>query len=920
MDTRSRTPRRSRLAVWMGLPTGGLSDSFQTQNRIAQQERSGDGSLWEPRAQPIKKRDQNMRENGSDYFGMDSPSRILENQPEPIEVENQNNGLSKNIFEDLAQMRETGEVLSQLAIQPQVEKRHRNECTQRFELLWGEALRWNSDFSKFVKTIYAIEDREEHFDERIQNLLQTQLLLLSERVENLQEKLGNLSREQSTRAFLEEGHFYEVVQEIAGLKQKLTSVVWSDFKENHSKRVVQSNRSVQVGPSVLFKTKEQNISSQTSNQFVCNNDDQSKTKESTPIAYGQTRDVHGQSQNFNVIAYGQTRDVHGQSQNFDVIAYGQTSKDVHGQSQNFDVIAYGQTPKDVHGQSQNFDVIAYGQTSKGVHGQPQNSDVSHTNNSVGGLLRKFLLESKNIRSNPTNTTSQSLLCPTTGQSQKSPISTEIDSSRETQFLTTEGTSVRIATPTSVFSGDVPFPLSRSDVPKWHTENVERNREKPSSYRTGVPCNHFGSDTETNPGGVIEGEQGGLRVTTDPVVMVNDTSFGLRTGPKAPDVTGKSPAKFFSEFCDVRPVESCPKKANIPAPVGGACGGAPRTESEENPLWELIRIQTRAMQQQTEVYRENLEVLRRQNELKEHEVLMKGANIQLNDLPVFDGKDGFSLVKFWKEFDRCRSIGRWTTVSALSWLKSSLRGIAAKEFDKAGPFDDFDQARQALNDRFLTDEDREVAGVQLQNLRQLQNESVRQYFEKFDELVEVAYGDMPPPGLKATFINGLLSEHAQRIIQIQRPKTLSEALRFAKEEEVIQSRPSQMKVQNQNKNFGPNSQNSSESSKMCYECYGQGYVARGCANRAAKSALPQAQNRQFFPQTLNFVPQRAGPPQDKSCYECGEFGHFVRDCIKRTQRLARRDPKACNHCGIVGHKSRDCPNKNRGNFRPPPRHF
>ncbi|MCP3668524.1 MAG: hypothetical protein GY696_39595, partial [Gammaproteobacteria bacterium] len=237
-------------------------------------------------------------------------------------------------------------------------------------------------------------------------------------------------------------------------------------------------------------------------------------------------------------------------------------------------------------------------------------------------------------------------------------------------------------------------------------------------------------------------------------MVNDNSFGLGMGPKAPDVIGTSPTKIFSEFCDVRSAEPGPKKVDTPVSLGGSWGGAPRTEPDENPLLKLIRIQTRAIQQQTEVYRENLEVARRRNELlkKEQEVLTKRVNVQLNDLPVFDGENGFLLVKFWKEFDRCRSFGQWTNVSSLNWLKSSLRGIAAKEFEAAGPFDDLDQARQALSDRFLRDEDRWAANVQLANLRQLQNESVTQYFDKFDDMSEVAYGDSPPLNLMAIFIN------------------------------------------------------------------------------------------------------------------------------------------------------------------------
>ncbi len=115
----------------------------------------------------------------------------------------------------------------------------------------------------------------------------------------------------------------------------------------------------------------------------------------------------------------------------------------------------------------------------------------------------------------------------------------------------------------------------------------------------------------------------------------------------------------------------------------------------------------------------------------------------------------------------------------------------------------DQAKQVLFDKFLRDEDKWAAGIQLSNLRQLQNESVTQYFDKFDNLSEVAYGSSPPPNLMAIFINGLLSEDEQRVIQRQKPKTLSEALRVAKEEEAFRMRPSQMKLQNQNHGFQGN---------------------------------------------------------------------------------------------------------------------
>ncbi len=138
----------------------------------------------------------------------------------------------------------------------------------------------------------------------------------------------------------------------------------------------------------------------------------------------------------------------------------------------------------------------------------------------------------------------------------------------------------------------------------------------------------------------------------------------------------------------------------------------------------MQEQTEASRHQTEINRENVEAVRRRNELKEYQIFSKGAEIQLTDMPMFDGSDGFALIKFFQDFDRCRSVGRWGSVSALSWLKSSLRGLAAKVFEKSGPFDNFNQAKQALLDKFLQAKDRRNALRQVMSLKQQNGQSVR----------------------------------------------------------------------------------------------------------------------------------------------------------------------------------------------------
>ncbi len=81
-----------------------------------------------------------------------------------------------------------------------------------------------------------------------------------------------------------------------------------------------------------------------------------------------------------------------------------------------------------------------------------------------------------------------------------------------------------------------------------------------------------------------------------------------------------------------------------------------------------------------------------------------AYIQMKDMPVFGGSRGFAIAKFFHDFDKCQSVGQWGNASALSRLKFCQRGIAAKEFESAGPFDDVEHAKNALFDRFLQEKD------------------------------------------------------------------------------------------------------------------------------------------------------------------------------------------------------------------------
>ncbi len=202
------------------------------------------------------------------------------------------------------------------------------------------------------------------------------------------------------------------------------------------------------------------------------------------------------------------------------------------------------------------------------------------------------------------------------------------------------------------------------------------------------------------------------------------------------------------------------------------------------------------------------------------------------------------------------------------MKFCLRGIAAKGFNSAGPFDDVEQAKKALFDRFLQEDDRVAASIQLPQLRQLETESVMQYFDRFDAMAEIAYGDEQPAMLMAFFLHGLLSPIMARDVQRQRPQTIMEALRLSREEEAFNQRAPQVGCQtgsDQNHGFlGNNSQESEAFTNNVLNGHvnqGPGWV--GCErNRSGNAAKFQSCRR---------------------CYTCKSRNHFINDCPNRLPR-------------------------------------
>ncbi|MCP3665664.1 MAG: hypothetical protein GY696_24725, partial [Gammaproteobacteria bacterium] len=126
-----------------------------------------------------------------------------------------------------------------------------------------------------------------------------------------------------------------------------------------------------------------------------------------------------------------------------------------------------------------------------------------------------------------------------------------------------------------------------------------------------------------------------------------------------------------------------------------------------PVTGMDQAVASAMQRQADALEQQNIALEKQNYLSEQQLGRRenqgnGHSLRtLKDLPEFDGRNGPSVVKFMKQFERCKESENWGNRDAIKWLKLSLTGIAREEFENTRNHVTFLDAKEALFTRYLT---------------------------------------------------------------------------------------------------------------------------------------------------------------------------------------------------------------------------
>ena len=269
---------------------------------------------------------------------------------------------------------------------------------------------------------------------------------------------------------------------------------------------------------------------------------------------------------------------------------------------------------------------------------------------------------------------------------------------------------------------------------------------------------------------------------------------------------------------------------------------------------------------SELMTKQTDAIERQNDLQESQArkkLIDTGGVRNDQIPTFDGTNKFGVAKFFKDFEFCARQGNWNNVTTMLKLSLAMSGTAQLEFDRLGPFDSLQSAKEALFSVYLKQIDR--SNYSQKKCMQKHGESTEQYYARFVEWGEISYGHQPEVmkqcSLCVDFARGFNNQNLGKQVTRSEPSTIEQALLAAQKEEVVANIFEGVLPSNTNE-------------KTCHDCQGKGHIARDCANRrnTHKGTIDTDTTHS------RYIAKRGRDP----CIHCGKNGHAAGDCFTLTR--------------------------------------
>ena len=289
------------------------------------------------------------------------------------------------------------------------------------------------------------------------------------------------------------------------------------------------------------------------------------------------------------------------------------------------------------------------------------------------------------------------------------------------------------------------------------------------------------------------------------------------------------------------------------------------------------------------------------------------------MAIFDGKGDWR--PYYAQFNHIANRYHWTTQQRLDKLIECLRDRALKFFTSRSKTvqEDYHAICKKLNERFGSKDLPHIVRRQLQDLRQLQEESLEEFAERAQEMATDGYPETPDPFIQIVatdaFLKGCLDKKAALTAMDKDPDTLDKALQYVKsavtnQRVILGARKQEFGVKRvtfqdstQDDDVDADTEPQRASIRAVYRNENNTSDISRLETRLKKTEDDLKETKSAVNQILDILkgrvrnersrsPNRVNSPRQSPtrggrCFNCGAEGHFSSQCEKPRNRSPQR---------------------------------